>query len=82
MISVPPIGMGFCKLCKGTHTSTCYLIQGVLKQLSFSLMLHRSGSLGATFVKSFHFFGRRLEHLMSYIDNKIPFSSVVFHYTL
>lgn len=69
-------------MCKRKHFPICYLNLYVLKHLSFSLMLRCSMSHRTTFLKPFNFFGQRLEHLMSYIDNKILFISVVFHYTL
>ena len=80
-ISVHALGMKFFKMCKWKHLPTCYLNQCVLKHLLFSLMLCCSVSHRTTFWKTFNFFGQRLEHSMSYIDNKILFISVVFHFT-
>ena len=44
-------------MCKGKHSSTCYLNQCVLKHVSFSLMLHCNVSHRTTFLKTFNFWG-------------------------
>lgn len=64
------------------NPSSCHSVHCVKKHLSFFLMLHYSVPHRTTFFWTSNYFGQRLEHWMSYPDNKILFISVVFHYTL